>query len=86
MGERRSGTRERIQAVAVELVGAPLAHEEGHVQPGLGQASAEVTAGTAGAEYEDAHGNLRQLRSPTPRRSSHSARAASTATKPSISV
>ena len=94
------------QSIACKLPGAGRADQEGHVHTGLGQAAAEVTAGTAGAENQDAHCTFTvvcgtnvasvpgiatpaigaQLRMPTPRRSSHSATAVSTTTKPIISA
>lgn len=74
------------QAVGLQLCRARIAHQESDIDPGLRQTPAEIATGAAGAEDQDTHRHRHQLRKPTPRRSSHSASALSTATKPSISA
>ncbi|KAG1532808.1 hypothetical protein G6F50_016086 [Rhizopus delemar] len=58
MLHRETGIAQRAaddQSVAVQLGGACWADQEGHVHASLGQPTAEVTAGTAGTENQDAH-------------------------------
>ena len=62
--------------------GGRRAHQEADLGAGLRQAAPEVAAGAAGAEHQHAH----QLRSPTPRLSSHSDSVPSATTKNSISA
>src|SRR5690606_36632934 len=70
------------QAVALQLPGARGTHQEADLGARLRQAAAEVAAGAAGTEHQHAH----QLRSPTPRLSSHSDSPPRAATKNSISA
>ena len=88
MRDREPGITQRTvdrQPVALELRGPRRPHQEGDLGAGLGQAPAEIAAGAAGPQHQHAQDRA-QLRSPTPRRNSHSDSADSTATKPSISA